>query len=163
MLEPSYEVKISNYAATCKYLDDMNCAEIIKMRGNFWKTHGYFHQGRNLLHPEESLYLLEKGNITIESSSQWDSVPDSSSSKSTTEEPVTSSKPESQLEEEATPSSTNQRVNFISFYEKIVGVVGLPYYLVYSKLKVQKTVLHSIHFISDILRDQLCTSRISII
>jgi len=66
MSEATYVLKVSTGAATCIYDDKLNIAEIIKMRGNFWKSFGYHHHGRNLLYPEEALYLLEKGNITIE-------------------------------------------------------------------------------------------------
>ena len=42
-----------------------NSIEVIKMKGNFWKTHGYSVKAQSFLYPEESLYLLEKGKIVI--------------------------------------------------------------------------------------------------
>ena len=213
MSKPTYELKVSNAAATCVYLDEGNVAEIKKMRGNFWKTFGYFHCGRNLLHPEEALYLLEKGNITIEEFTPIESLSSQSlvSSESNpnpsiafvetdiikeketahteddipvlsetnpsitfadtgtvTEEEVAAptdvampvlSEPnsiinasetdniteiqESMKEEEASVVvSQNKRIHFPSFYEKIVDLVGLPFYLVYSKLKVCTLIIN---------------------
>lgn len=159
---PVYESKVSNSAASCVYHDKLNVAEIVKMRGNFWKTHGYFHDGLNLLYPEEALYLLEKGNITFEATVPVESEKTAGVSSDT--DPVIVEveandiiegagdgaelhKPEFEdsIEKATTLLSIDKRFDFPSFYEKIVNFVSLPYYLVYSKLKV-----HLFSFINHI-------------
>lgn len=148
-----YESKISNSAAICVYQEYSKNVLIAKMRGNFWKFHGYFCKGRDLLHLEESLYLLEKGNIAIEERIPIDYtevkaiVPEEANTVPlediTSESTNTMEANEKKNETPALPG--NRRVHFASYYEKIIGLIGLPYYLVYSKLKVQIDLIHIIH------------------
>ena len=44
---------------------DQKIVEIKKLKGNFWKKMGETFDGRNFLHPEEALFLLEQGLIII--------------------------------------------------------------------------------------------------
>ena len=44
--------------------------QVVKMRGNFWKSFGFNKQGNNYLLPEEALYLFERGIIIIECSGE---------------------------------------------------------------------------------------------
>jgi hypothetical protein len=64
-----YEVPINlkNAAVTC-WRPDLQLVEIIKQRGNFWKTYGFSANSKLYLHPEEALLLLERGTIVIEDS-----------------------------------------------------------------------------------------------
>lgn len=40
--------------------------EITKMRGNFWRVHGYSENQKSLLYPEEALYLVERQTLYVE-------------------------------------------------------------------------------------------------
>ena len=128
MIDERYSVKISHSAAIATFDFEKNRAEITKMQGKFWKTFGYSLLGRNFLHPEESLYLLEKGNVSIENNQSSDSKGVVSS---------TSDNPEA------------TRVIFPDFYEKIISVISLPYFLVYSKLKVLSLIILDMIYFLD--------------
>lgn len=41
------------------------CVELTSPAGKFWQTMGFSEQGRQRLHPEEALYLLECGSIQL--------------------------------------------------------------------------------------------------
>ena len=67
-----YEVTINERSAATGVWDSILCrTEIVQMKGNFWRSYGYVLNKRNFLHPEESLLLLERGQVVIrESNSQ---------------------------------------------------------------------------------------------
>ncbi len=51
--------------AATAILQNFQCSEITKMRGNFWKTIGHSLKSKCMLYPEETLYLLEKKSIEL--------------------------------------------------------------------------------------------------
>jgi hypothetical protein len=58
-------VKATKNKATAKWINTLNCAEVIIMKGNFWKTFGFRSDGKNCLHGEEALYLVEKDQLAV--------------------------------------------------------------------------------------------------
>lgn len=51
--------------AVCSWDGEFHRAEILKMKGNFWKTMGYSVKSLCYLRPEEALMLYEKGTIVV--------------------------------------------------------------------------------------------------
>jgi hypothetical protein len=43
----------------------LGLAQVIKLRGNFWKKFGFTINGINFLYPEEALYLYEKQQLVL--------------------------------------------------------------------------------------------------
>jgi hypothetical protein len=65
-----YEVPLNlKQVAVTRWHSDVGSVEIIKMRGNFWKSFGYCIGAKNFLYPEEALLLLERGLIVVEDES----------------------------------------------------------------------------------------------
>jgi hypothetical protein len=61
-----YEVAINEHTAAGTHWDEgLGLAEVRDMRGNFWRTHGFSMNRKNMLHPEETLYLYETGKLQL--------------------------------------------------------------------------------------------------
>lgn len=95
-----YDVILKDRSKICvgTWHDDKKVVEIIQMKGNFWRTHGFSENGKDYLYPEEALLLYEKSLIRIE--------------------------------------ANGIRMSLKDFYNVVVGIIGLPCYLCYVKLKV---------------------------
>ena len=44
--------------------------EVTKMRGNFWRVHGFSENQKSLLYPEEALYLVERQTLYVENNGE---------------------------------------------------------------------------------------------
>lgn len=65
-----YEVPINLKNAGIGSWNDGSKIEMVKLRGNFWKTFGHSIKGKNYLWVEEALLLYERGLIVVEDSTQ---------------------------------------------------------------------------------------------
>ena len=59
-------LKDRNRIAVGKWVPEEGLVELIQMRGNFWKIHGFAMRKKDYLFPEEALLLLEKSLLMIE-------------------------------------------------------------------------------------------------
>lgn len=65
-----YEVPLNlKQVAVARWLPKLNLVEVIKIRGNFWRKFGFSLGKKNMLNPEEALFLLERGMLVIENES----------------------------------------------------------------------------------------------
>jgi hypothetical protein len=51
--------------AAASWQNAIGVAQMVKMKGNFWKSMGFSINGKEFLYPEEALLLLEKNQIII--------------------------------------------------------------------------------------------------
>ncbi len=54
-----------NSIAIGNWDETLHITEVVTMKGNFWKTFGFSSKSKCFLYPEESLLLLERGQIEI--------------------------------------------------------------------------------------------------
>lgn len=141
-----YEPKINDKnAAISLWNRYTKVAEVVQMRGNFWRVFGYSVDRKSFLFPEEALLLYERSSMTVEVIEYVTDtvIKDTSSSLSPAGAGVgvgnTLEVEFENLQEKKAVSTVTKirktRYPFQKFYEEVIGIISMPVYLAYTKLK----------------------------
>lgn len=61
-----HEERRRSHMAYGHWIPDEQLVKVIRLKGNFWKNHGFSIEASNYLNPEEALFLHERQQIYVE-------------------------------------------------------------------------------------------------